>query len=232
MQLLLLSNSTQHGRDMLDHAEAAITEHFADVDTVLFVPFALQDHDAYTEKVRERFARLDLNVEGLHEHADPAEAIAAAAALYVGGGNTFRLMRELRGRRLLEPIRARVGEGMPYMGASAGTNVACPTIRTTNDMPIVDPKGLGALDLIPFQINCHYLDPARGSTHMGETRERRLVEYLEENNKVVVGLREGGWIRREGDDLQLFGLRPARIFRRRTDPEEIASPADVSWLLD
>jgi dipeptidase E len=232
MRLLLLSNSTQHGRDMLDHAEAAMTDHFEGVDTVLFVPFALQDLDGYTRKVRERLDRLDLRVEGLHEQENPVAAIEAAEAIYVGGGNTFRLLKEVRGRRLFEPIRQRVDAGMPYMGASAGTNLACPTIRTTNDMPIVDPKGFGALDLVPFQINCHYLDPAPASTHMGETRERRIVEYLEENNKVVVGLREGGWIRRDGDVLELYGLRPARIFRRGQDPEEFAAPADVSWLLD
>ena len=120
---------------------------------------------------------------------------------------------------------------MPYMGASAGTNLACPTIRTTNDMPIVDPKGFGALDLLRLQINPHYLDAPDGSSHMGETRETRIGEYLEENNKVVIGLREGGWLKRDGDRLELYGLRPARVFRRGQAPEEYNSPADLSDLL-
>lgn len=231
MRLLLLSNSTQHGRSMLDHAEVAVRDHLEGVSKVVFIPFALKDHDAYTGVVGDRLREMDLTVEGIHEFEDGAEAIASAEAVYVGGGNTFRLLRELRLRKLLDPLRARVLDGMPYMGASAGTNVACPTIRTTNDMPIADPKGFGALDLVPFQINCHYLDAPDAATHMGETREKRIEEYLEENTKLVLALREGTWLRRVDDQLALYGLRPARLFRRGKAPLEINSPADLSELL-
>jgi len=231
MRLLLLSNSTQHGRSMLDHAEVAVRDHLAGVSSVVFVPFALKDHDAYTGVVAERLRALDVEVRGLNDFEDGVEAIDGAEAVYVGGGNTFRLLRELRLRKLLDPLRERVLEGMPYMGASAGTNVACPTIRTTNDMPIADPKGFGALDLVPFQINCHYLDAPDASTHMGETREKRIEEYLEENTKPVLALREGTWLRRVNDELALYGLRPARLFRRGESPQEINSPAELGELL-
>lgn len=231
MRLLLLSNSTQFGRAMLDHAEAAVRDHLEGIGHVLFVPFALQDHEAYTQKVADRLGQMGFAVSGLHAADDPEAAIASAEAVYVGGGNTFRLLREMRTRRLLDPLRERVLAGVPYLGASAGTNLACPTVRTTNDMPIVDPKGLGALDLVPFQINPHYVDADPSSGHMGETREKRIEEYLEENNKVVVGLREGGWIRREGDRAELWGLRPARVFRRGQAPEERSAPADLTDLL-
>ena len=231
MRLLLLSNSTQNGRAMLDHAEAAIRDHLEGVDRVLFVPFALKDHAVYTGVVAARLAEMGVTVDGLHDFEDGEAAVREADAIYVGGGNTFRLLREMRNRKLLDPVRERVLDGMPYMGASAGTNLACPTIRTTNDMPIADPKGFGALDLVPFQINCHYLDPPANSAHMGETREKRIEEYLEENTKAVLGLREGGWLRRVDDQLALYGLRPACLFRRKQDPEEVNSPADLSDLL-
>ncbi len=231
MRLLLLSNSTQHRRGLLDHAEVAVRDHLDGVRSVLFVPFASADHEGYTERVRERFEAMEFAVRGLHEFEDPIAAINDAEAIFVGGGNTFRLLKDMRSRRLLDPVRQRVMGGVPYMGASAGTNLACPTIRTTNDMPIVDPKGFKALNLVGFQINPHYMDPATGSSHMGETREARIAEYLEENNKVVVGLREGGWLKRDGDRLELYGLRPARIFRRGRAPHECSSPADLSDLL-
>ncbi len=231
MRLLLLSNSTQHGRGMFDHAEAAIREHLDGVQSVLFVPFALQDHEVYTARVRERFEAMELAVRGLHEFENPIAAVDDAEAIFVGGGNTFRLLKEMRSRRLIDPVRQRVMGGVPYIGSSAGTNLACPTIRTTNDMPIVDPKGFGALDLVRFQINPHYLDAPPSSSHMGETRETRIGEYLKENNKVVVGLREGGWLKRDGDRLELYGLRPARVFRRGQAPEECSSPSDLSDLL-
>jgi dipeptidase E len=232
MRLLLLSNSTQFGRPMLEHAEVAVRDHFEGLRTVLFVPFALKDHDAYTSAVAGPLSGCGLEVKGLHTEDDPVAAVEAAEAVYVGGGNTFRLLREMRSRKLLDPLRERVLDGMPYMGASAGTNLACPTIRTTNDMPIVDPKGFGALELVPFQINCHYLDAPEAASHMGETREKRIEEYLEENTKPVLALREGTWLRRIDDELALYGLRPARLFQRGTAPEEIQSPADLSHLLD
>src|SRR5205814_4017742 len=138
----------------------------AGVRRVAFVPFAAFDHAAYTAKVRTRLAAMELEVVGFEE-LDRAEAI------FVGGGNTFRLLKTLYGRKLFAPIRERVRAGMPYLGSSAGSVVACPTIRTTNDMPIVQCRTLDAFGFIPFQLNCHYLDPDPNSTHKGETREER-----------------------------------------------------------
>lgn len=231
MQLLLLSNSTQHRRAYLEHAEAEVRSHLEGIPRLLFVPFALYDHAAYTAKVAERFASWGIEVEGLHAAADPVAAVGEAEAVFTGGGNTFRLLKALQDRHLLEPLRARIRGGMPYLGASAGTNLACPTIRTTNDMPIVEPAGFAALGVLPVQINPHYLDAPTNGAHMGETRETRLREYLEENRNVVVGLREGSWLRRVGERLELGGERAARIFRPDVDPEEVDAPADLSALL-
>jgi dipeptidase E len=224
-RLLLLSNSTNHDQGYLDHAMPRIREWLGPVERLVFVPFALQDHAAYTGQVRERFATEGIEVEGLAEGAGPG-AVEAAEAVFVGGGNTFRLLDRLQQDGLLAPLRARALGGMPYMGASAGTNLACPTIRTTNDMPIVEPADFAALDLFPFQINPHYLDPDPGSEHMGETRETRIREYHEENDTPVVGLREGGWIRVDEDAALLEGPRSARLFRRGRDPEEVSPGSD------
>ena len=231
MRLLLLSNSTQFGRGYLEHAEPIVREHLQDARRLLFVPFALQDRDGYAAKARGRFADWGIEVDSLHDQDDPVAALKRAEAVFVGGGNTFRLLKALQDRGLLGVLRARVREGMPYMGASAGSNLACPTIRTTNDMPIVEPAGFSALGVIPFQLNPHYLDATAGSEHMGETREQRLQEFLEDNDVPVLGLREGGWLVRRGGELHLGGERPARIFRPGTEPVEVDPPADLSAML-
>ena len=231
MNLLLLSNSTQHGRAYLEHAETEVRAHLEGVRRLLFVPFALHDHAAYTDKVAERFANWGIAVTGLHATSDPIVAVREADAGFTGGGNTFRLLKALQDRSLLDPLRARIRGGMPYLGASAGTNLACPTIRTTNDMPIVEPVDFRALGVLPVQINPHYLDPPKDSAHMGETRETRLREFLEENRTTVVGLREGTWLHRQGDRLTLGGALAARIFRPDAEPEEVQAPADLSALL-
>lgn len=160
-----------------------------------FVPFALADHDSYTATVSAALAPHGIEVRGLHSFTDPVAAIAEAEAVFVGGGNTFRLLRSLQRLGLVEALGARVREGLRYMGASAGTNLAGLTIRTTNDMPIVQPDGFTALGLVPFQINPHYLDADPTSRHGGETREQRLTEFLEANDVAVLGLREGVWLR-------------------------------------
>ncbi len=242
---LLVSNSTLHGQGYLDHCAAEMRAFLgAAVRRILFVPFAIQDRAAYVAKVRERLGRVDLEVDGLLEPSrgalagdagDPERArlaIAGAQAIFVGGGNTFRLLATLQDLGVLPQIRARVLAGMPYIGSSAGSNLACPTIRTTNDMPIVEPRSFEALGLVPFQLNPHYLDPPPGSTHMGETREQRLREFLEENDGVVVvGLREGAWLRAEGTALALGGTTGARIFRRGAPPEEVLPPLRLDSLL-
>jgi dipeptidase E len=229
VNLLLLSNSTNHGLRRFEHVQDELSSFYGQRE-VLFVPYALADHDAYTDAVAEAFAHSGVTVRGLHTVPDPLAALAAAGAVFVGGGNTFRLLRALQRGGLLAALRAAVERGARYGGASAGTNLACPTVRTTNDMPIVQPDGFAALGLVDFQINPHYLDAPPGSTHMGETRAERIAEFLEENDVPVLGLREGAWLRVDGAAVVLHG-RDAVLFRRGVGPEEIAAGTDLAPVL-
>jgi dipeptidase E len=203
-RLLLISNSTQHGRGYLDHVEGELRDFLGPARRIFFVPFALFDREAYTAKAHARFAALGRELAAL----DDAEAI------FVGGGNTFRLLKELQDRDLIEPVRRRVEQGTPYVGASAGSIVAGPTLKTTKDMPIVQPRSFEALALVRFQISPHYLDPDPQSRHMGETQEERILQFLEENDAPVLGLREGGWVRVEGGSARIGGAADGRLFRR------------------
>lgn len=231
--LLLLSNSQLHGRPYLAHVRDELAAFLAGIRTLHFAPWALRDHAGYTAKVREAFAPLGIAVTGLHETGDARAALAAADALFVGGGNTFRLLDALQRHDLMELVRSRVERGeLRYLGSSAGTNVAAPTIRTTNDMPIVQPRDLGAFGLVPFQINPHYVDADPSSRHMGETRAERLTQYLEENETPVLGLREGAWLRRRDGSLHLGGDTGAVVFRRASPPAEVRPGADLSLLLE
>jgi dipeptidase E len=230
LRLLLLSNSTQHGRGYLDHGIAEILDLLGSARRILFVPFALHDRSGYAEKFRRRLEPEGVAVDEMAADARAPRQIETAEAFFVGGGNTFRLLRELQLGGWIGALRRRVLEGAPYLGASAGINIAGPTIRTTNDMPIVEPPSLEALGLVPFQINPHYQDPDPGSTHMGETREQRIVEFLEDNDRTVVGLREGGWIRVDDRGARLGGGRGARIFRRGAEPEERSPGASLDDL--
>jgi dipeptidase E len=223
-RLLLISSSVVHGYGYLDHSESALRELLVDCRTLAFVPFAQHDHAGYTNVVRDRFAKMNIEVTQVASRDD----VASAEALFIGGGNTFRLLNELYARDLLDVIRERVNAGMPYVGSSAGTNVATVSIKTTNDMPIVYPPSFDALGLVPFQINPHYLDPDPNSTHKGETREDRIREFHEENDTPVVGLREGSMLRGTGPTITLIGDRPARIFRRGQTPEELGTGSVVA----
>jgi dipeptidase E len=223
MRLLLLSNSTNHGAGYLDHAQDAVRELFGTARRIAFVPFALKDRAAYAARAKARFAALGLDLEGVTPDDAGREALLAAEGVFVGGGNTFRLLRTLQWSGLVETLRARA--------RSAGTNLACPTIRTTNDMPIVEPDGFEALGLVPFQINPHYLDADPDSRHMGETREERLREFLEENERPVVGLREGAWLSIDDGSCRLEGG-TARLFRRDSAPEELTRGASLDALLE
>lgn len=220
-RLLLVSTSTTFGTGYLDHCADPMLAVLGEARRVLFVPHALFDRDACASRARRRFAQLGVELDSIHEARDPVRAVEQAQAIFIGGGNTFRLLKAMYETRILDPIRRRVAEGMPYLGTSAGANVACPTIMTTNDMPIVVPPSLEALGLVPFQINPHYLDPDPRSTHMGETRETRIREYLEENDRVVVALREGAMIRVDGGAASLLGTAGARVFRRGAEPREL-----------
>ena len=224
MKLLLISSSLVHGYGYLDHAEQELKRLLAAVKTVAFVPFAQHDHEGYTGSVRERMRAMGFDVTQVHDRDD----VARAEAMFIGGGNTFRLLHQLYERDLLDVIRTRVKRGMPYAGSSAGTNVATPSIRTTNDMPIVYPPSFDALGLVPFQINPHYLDPDPSSTHHGETREQRIREFHEENTPPVVGLREGSMLDVRDDVVTLVGSKPARIFRRGEEPVEIETGSRIA----
>lgn len=229
--LLLISNSTLHGGGYLDHAESQIREFLGAAKSVLFIPFALYDRDAYAAQARQRFKAIGYDLQSAHQVDDPAHSVDEAEAVFIGGGNTFRLLKALYDFKLLLPIRRRVTAGMPYIGSSAGSNVSCPTIRTTNDMPILEPPSLSALGLVSFQINPHYQDPDPDSTHMGETREERIRQFLEENETPVVGLREGAMLCVEGSSVQLRGVSGARIFRRGHSPVETSPGAELRDLL-
>jgi len=231
--LLLLSNSVVFGRPYLEHALDALNTFLGNERVISFVPYALANHDGYTARIQEALAPLGITVRSLHSTGYPRQAIEQASILYVGGGNSFRLLKALQYHDLLDPVRKRVASGeLRYIGSSAGTNMACPSIRTTNDMPIVRPGSFEALGLIPFQINPHYLDSDPNSTHMGETREQRIEEFLEENNVPVLGMREGSWLRRHEQTLHLDGVAGARLFLRNEKPQEVAPGSDLSWLLD
>jgi len=203
---------------------------------VLFVPWALRDGDAYLRAVVERGFAEGIVLEGIHRAEDPRRAVEEADGIYVGGGNSFRLLAAMQRHELLDPIRRRVRGGMPYLGISAGTNLACPSIRTTNDMPIVEPpQGLGALGLVGFQINPHYYSgpvqvedgSGRWATHCGETRDERISEFLEENRGPVLGMREGAILTLKEGRFKLAFER-ARLFGTGSEVQEFVAPCDLT----
>src|SRR5437588_6062858 len=224
-RILLISNSTVYGRDYLDHVEPEIKSFVGLNKTVLFFPFALFDREAYAAKARTRYGKMGFALQSVPQVSDPKRAIEETDAIFIGGGNTFRLLKALQDFDLLEPIRLRVREGTPYIGSSAGSNVAGPTIKTTKDMPIVQPRSFDALGLVPFQISPHYQDPDPNSKHMGETQEERILQFLEENDTPVAGLREGAMVRIENGATILKGSSGARIFRKGVEPVE-TSPGE------
>jgi dipeptidase E len=230
-RVLLISNSTLYGGGYLDHAESEIRDFLGQIERVLFVPYALYDRDAYSSTARERFEAMGYRLNSVHEAGDARRAVEDAPAIFVGGGNTFRLLKALYDFDLLTAIRRRVSDGMPYVGSSAGSNVAGPTIKTTKDMPIVEPPSFDALGLVPFQISPHYLDPDPNSTHMGETQEERVLQFLEENDTTVFGLREGAMVRVESGSTVLKGSSGARIFRKGHGPVETTPGEKLDHLI-
>ena len=230
-RLLLISNSTLYGSGYLDHCAGEIRDFLGDVGCVLFIPFALYDRNAYAARVRQRLSTIGYSLESVHDAADLRQAVRDAEAIFVGGGNTFRLLKALYDLDLLVSIRSRIEQGTPYVGSSAGSIVAGPSLKTTKDMPIVEPPSFAALNLVPFQISPHYLDPDPRSTHMGETQEERILQFLEENEAPVIGLREGALLRVVGESVLLKGSTGARIFRRGHAPFETLPGANLENLL-
>jgi dipeptidase E len=231
-RVLLISNSTVYGRGYLDHVESEIKSFLGSARRVLFFPFASHDRGAYTATVRKRFGGIGYSVESAHEAAVPQKAVEETDAIFIGGGNTFRLLKALQDLDFIEAIRRKVGSGAPYIGSSAGSNVAGPTIKTTKDMPIVQPRSFDSLGLVPFQISPHYLDPDPNSTHMGETQEERILQFLEENDTPVVGIREGAWLLCHDGNVTLKGQTGARIFRRGHAPVEVTLGTEISKLIE
>jgi dipeptidase E len=231
-RVLLISSSTVYGRGYFDHVESEIKSFLGSARRILFFPFALHDRDAYTATVRKRLRDIGYAVQSAHETPVPQKAVEETDAIFIGGGNTFRLLKALQDLDLVEVIRRKVGSGAPYIGSSAGSNVAGPTIKTTKDMPIVQPRSFDSLGLVPFQISPHYLDPDPNSTHMGETQEERILQFLEENDKPVVGIREGAWLLCNDGTVTLKGKTGARIFRRGHAPVEVTAGTEISNLVD
>ncbi len=242
MKLLLISNSTNSGEEYLGWPREYISDFLKDtsVKKILFIPYAgvgLSDEglyksfDVYEERVQNVFDKLGYKIYSIHNEEDPVQAVKEAECIAVGGGNTFHLLYMLHKLGLMEAIRKQVIKGLPYMGWSAGSNVACPSLKTTNDMPIIEPESFDCCNLIPFQINPHYLD-ANPEGHGGETGEQRIEEFLLVNRNIyVVGLREATLLQMEGDKIKLKGKRPLRLFKHGQEPKEIEPGEDINFLL-
>ncbi len=233
MKLLLISNSTNAGEAYLKYPIEKIGNFLSGVSEVIFIPFAAVtfSYDQYEAKVQERFDEIGVKVRSIHHSDSPLETIAKAEAICVGGGNTFALTKAMQELGLVEAIAARVKQGAKYVGWSAGSNVTCPTLCTTNDMPIVEPQSFKLMGLIPFQINPHYLD-ANPEGHAGETREQRIEEYIAANQSTyVVGLREGCMLEYIDGKMELIGPKPMRIFKYSQAPTEVNAGDELSFLL-
>ncbi len=234
MRLLLISNSTNPGEAYLDYPKFEIQKFLGTKPVkTLFIPYAAVtfSFDEYESKVKERFAEIGHDVASIHRFSDPVKAVKEAEAIVVGGGNTWQLLRMIHDNKLIDAVREKVLNGTPYVGWSAGSNVACPTICTTNDMPIIDPLGFNAFNLVKFQINPHYLDK-NPEGFGGETREARIMEYIEINpNVYVTGLHEATMFLIEGQYIKLIGKHACRIFRKNQEPKELTYTDDFSFLM-
>ena len=233
MNLLLISNSTNAGEAYLQYPIGQIASFLKGVKEVVFVPYAAVtfSYAAYEAKVQQRFDEIGIKVRSIHRSKNPRRDIQQAEAICVGGGNTFALTKKMQEQGLMSAILRKIKAGTPYVGWSAGSNVSCPTICTTNDMPIVQPESFKAIGAVKFQINPHYLD-ANPEGHAGETREQRIAEYIEANpRRWVVGLREGCMLHIHDGKMELIGSRPMRIFKKGVETFEVHAGDDLSFLL-
>jgi len=232
IRLLLISSSAVEGRGFLDHCMPEISSFLGPaVKKVLFIPYAKKDRDAYASKIEERLAREGISVVSAHSSADPVKAIGEAEAIYTGGGNTFLLLKELYDNGLIGAIREKVLGGTPYFGASAGSNIAGMTIKTTNDMPIVYPPSFDALGLVPFTINPHLVEPPPDAPRAGETRAERISEFHEWNDNPVAGLRQEAMLLIEKGTILIKGGQGVKLFRKEREPEEFEPGARLDFLL-
>lgn len=232
--ILIASTSTVHNKKYLEYILPDLSIFFKGVQEILFIPYAQPSgisFDDYTTKAREGFQKIGIKVKGIHEFTNPIDAINNAKGIFVGGGNTFLLVKQLYEFKLISALKNVVENGTPYFGTSAGSNIAGLTMQNTNDMPIVYPPSFTTLGFINFNVNCHYLDPDPSSTHMGETRETRIHEYHKINATPVLGLREGSWLVGKGNSLVLKGNLNARLFQQSKQPIEVCSNSDMSYLM-
>lgn len=231
--IIVASTSTVHGSGYLAYILDELVTFYKDTEEILFIPYARPGgitHDEYTATASKAFASIGKKIYGIHECKDPVAAITKAKGIFTGGGNTFLLVSQLYKYNVLLPLREAIFNGTPYLGTSAGSNICGLTMQTTNDMPIIYPPSFKTLGVIPFNINPHYLDPIEGSTHMGETRETRIKEFHKFNTLPVVGIREGSWLRVQGESITLEGPHTARIFEQAKTPYELETGAKIQFL--
>jgi len=228
--MIIASTSTVFGSGYLDYLLPVLQVHFKNVNTVFFMPYAMPGglcYDAYTEIVSKAFSKINIEIKGIHEYKSPKEAILSAEAIFIGGGNTFELVNQLYKHDLLNNLKLIIERGIPYLGTSAGSNICGVDMKNTNDMPIVYPPSFKTLGCLSFNINAHYLDPDKDSTHMGESRETRIKEFHVFNETAVLGLREGSWLSIENNKIILQGEHTARLFLQNQDPVELQTGIEV-----
>lgn len=233
-KLLIASTSTVHGKGYLEYILEELATFFDAASEILFIPYARPGgitYDEYTAVARKGFAKINIDLKGIHEFDNPIEAVKNAQGIFTGGGNTFELVSKLYENNLVDLVREVVENGTPYFGTSAGSNITGVSMKTTNDMPIVYPPSFDTLNLINFNINPHYLDPDPNSKHMGETRETRIKEFHKFNGIPVLGLREGSWLEVNGDNVILRGDLHARLFEANKVPKEYPTNSDLSFLM-
>ena len=231
--LLLASTSTLHGTEYLEYLLPELKIHFKNCKNLLFIPYARPSgisHEEYTQKTAQAFAKIDINIKGIHEFEDPAFAIKQAEGIFTGGGNTFLLVSQLYQHKIMTVLKETLENGTPYLGTSAGSNIGGLSMQTTNDMPIIYPPSFQTLGLIPFNLNVHYLDKDTQSTHMGESRETRINEFHQFNNFPVLGLKEGSWLEIKNNTIILKGGLTAKLFRKNREVIEIEPYSNLDFI--
>ena len=231
--LLLASTSTLHGSDYLEYLLPELELHFKNCKTILFIPYARPSgisHEEYTQKTALAFAKINIDIKGIHEFENTALAIQNAEGIFTGGGNTFLLVSQLYHNKIMTTLKETLEKGTPYLGTSAGSNIGGLSMQTTNDMPIVYPPSFQTLGLIPFNLNVHFLDSDSQSTHMGESRETRINEFHHFNTFPVLGLKEGSWLEIKNGEIILKGNLSAKLFRKNSNPIEIAAESELSFI--
>lgn len=233
-KLMIASSSSVHGKGYLEYILPELKEFFNGVNEILFIPYARPggiSHDEYTEAAKMGFEKINIHIKGIHEFSNPIDAVNQAKGIFVGGGNTFLLVKQLYNLKLISTIKNVVENGTPYLGTSAGSVICGPTMQNTNDMPIIYPPSFDTFGFVNFNLNCHYLDPDPNSTHMGETRETRINEFHTLNKTAVLGLREGSWLHVKGNCIILKGPLNARLFQKDKSPLELSPEIDLSFLM-